>query len=132
MKANIGIFRNKVLIFAILFSATWHIFWLSAFTVVVVPKAKKVVKFSNISFLGPILEKGGLNVNMSTHEQTILEKKYLASIMPQPSLIIVDIARDEYVLPPLGITYSGNDEGLKALTVAKIDTDKIEPGRGVD
>ena len=124
--------KDRVLIFAIVFSAIWHIFWLSAFTVVVVPKAKKAVKFSNVSFLGPILEKGGFNVNVSAHEPTILEKKYLASIKPQPSLTAEYIARDEYVLPSLDTAYLGSDEAFRALTVTKIDSKKIGPGREID
>ena len=32
--------RDRVLLSAILFSAIWHLFWLSALTVVVVPKER--------------------------------------------------------------------------------------------
>lgn len=124
--------KEKVLISAILFSAVWHIFWLSAFTVVVVPNAKESVKFSSVSFLGPILEMGALNVGLKAHKRTDLEKNYLASIESSPSLTGEDIVRDDYVLPSLNTASPVIEEELTALTVAKIDTNKLEPGRDID
>jgi hypothetical protein len=132
MKTKINIFKDRVLISAILFSAIWHTFWLSAFTVIVVPKVEKTVKFSNVSFLGPILEKGVLNVNVKAHERTSLENSYLTSIATQPALKEKRPLYDDHVLPPLDIISCGNDERLTALAVDKIDTDKIEPGREMD
>lgn len=132
MKTKIDVSKNKVLISAILFSAMWHIFWLSAFTVAVVPKVKKTVKFSNVSFLGPILEKGVLSVNVKTHERTSLENSYLASIGTRAALKGERPLYDDHVLPPLDMVSYGNDEKLTALAVDKIDTNKIEPGRDVD
>ncbi|MFA5499810.1 MAG: hypothetical protein WC404_01880 [Candidatus Omnitrophota bacterium] len=125
--------KNHILISAIIFSAAWHIFWLSAFTVVVVPKVKKNVKFSNVSFMGPILEKGVLNVNIKSHDRTSLEKKYFDSIEPRIILSAEEIALDNHVMPALDITQSySNKEGLEALVITSIDTVKIEPGREVD
>lgn len=120
--------KDRVLISAILFSAIWHIFWLSAFTVVVVPKIKKSVKFSSVSFLGPILEKSVLNVNVKAHERIIPENTYLASIGQQPIFAGEDPMRDDYTLPGLGLSLPDiNDEEFTALTATRIDTDKIEP-----
>ena len=128
------LFKDKVLISAILFSAVWHIFWLSAFTVVTVPKIKKPVKFSSVSFLGPILDRGILNVNVKEREQTILEKKYFASVVNGPDFLRGEgIARDSYVLSVFDEALSYGDDGeLAALIAVRIDTDKIEPGRDVD
>lgn len=124
--------KDHILISAVLFSAMWHIFWLSAFTIAAVPKVEKTVKFSNVSFLGPILEKGVLNVNIKARERTSLENSYLASIATQSALGGENPLYDDHVLPPLDIISRGNDEKLTALAVDKIDTDKIEPGREMD
>jgi len=125
--------KSSILISAIIFSAAWHIFWLSAFTVVVVPKVTKNIKFSNVSFLGPILEKGVLNVNIKSHDRTTLEKKYFDSIEARIILPAEEIAHDNHVMPALGIAQSySNREGLETLITASINTVKIEPGREVD
>ena len=81
------LFKDKVLIFAILFSAVWHLFWLSALTVVVVPKDTKPPKFSSVSFLGPILDESVLAVSAVRHERSVLEKRYLSSIENSSVLI---------------------------------------------
>ena len=132
MKLKISLFKDKVLLFAILFSAIWHIFWLSAFKVVVVPKVNKSVKFSNVSFLGPILDKGAFSVGMGAHDRSASEKKYLASIEAPSALAGENISRDDYVLPPFYANIPGNDDKFISLAVSRIDTDKIEPGRDID
>ena len=127
------IFKNKVLVAAIVFSVVWHIFWLSAFKVVVVPKVKMAVKFSNVSFLGPILERSVVSVDVKPRERTILEKNYLDYTQAQPAVLGQSVARDGYVMPGPDTALSyGNDEELTALAVAAIDTGKIEPGRDMD
>lgn len=133
MKVRDILFKDNVLIFAILFSAVWHIFWLSAFTVIVVPKVEKGVKFSNVSFLGPILEKNALNVNVNPSERTTLEKKYFDSIKTQAPLTREGVTHDYYVLPAfdMGLSY-GSDEEFIAMTIGRIDTYKIEPSRDVE
>lgn len=125
--------QNRILISALIFSAVWHIFWLSAFTVVVVPKVKKSVKFSNVSFLGPILERSVLNVNISGHDRTALEKKYFDSIEPGMIPSAEQIMQDSHVMPATDIAQPyGYNERLEAVVAASIDTVKIEPGREVD
>jgi len=124
--------KDRILILAILFSAVWHVFCLSAFTVVVVPKAERNVKFSSVSFLGTILERGALNVNVEAHEEAPPGKNYLASMDVQLPLTGERPAKDGYVLPAFDAGLSINDEEFIALAIAGIDTDKIEPGRDVD
>jgi hypothetical protein len=125
--------RDKVLISAIIFSAVWHIFWLSAFTVVVVPKVKKPVKFSSVSFLGPILDKSTLNVNIKPGERNALEEKYLSSLSVQGSLVSSDdVLYGFSALPDLDGLSAADEEEFTALAVSRIDTGKIEPGRSVN
>lgn len=123
--------KDKILIFAILFSAIWHIFWLSAFKVIVVPKVAKSVRFSNVSFLGPILERGTISVSVSTPERTQLEQKYIATIEPRLMLAVERPAIDEYVLPGVDKSYFMNDEEFTDHAISMIDAGKIEPGRDV-
>ncbi|MCX5666033.1 MAG: hypothetical protein NT036_03160 [Candidatus Omnitrophica bacterium] len=122
--------RDRVLLSAILFSAIWHLFWLSALTVVVVPKDTKPPKFSSVSFLGPILETSMLGVSSVAHERSIPEKRYLSEI-EDPSVLIGDRADpDAYIEAGFdaGTDIFRSDETLTALAVSAIDGDKIEPG----
>lgn len=131
MNIKIKIFKDRVFIYAILFSAIWHIFWISSVSVVVAPKAERKVKFSGVSFLGPILDKGILKVSVEPRERTVLEKRYLADI-ERLSLRIVDITANDNVKDGLieGAS-SVNDGEWVALTIASIDTQKIEPPRDI-
>lgn len=131
MDIKIKIFKDRVFIYAILFSAIWHIFWISSVSVVVAPKEERKVKFSGVSFLGPILDKGILKVSVEPRERTVLEKRYLADI-ERLSLRIVDITANDNVKDGLieGAS-SVNDDEWAALTIASIDTQKIEPPRDI-
>ena len=133
MKLKISLFKDKVLIAAILFSAMWHIFWLSSVSVVVVPKAAKQIKFSGVSFLGPILDRGVLKVSVEPHEHTILEKRYLEDMEGISARMVTASSDYNYTEPALNNwVYSVNDEDWAKITVASIDEQKIEPGRNID
>lgn len=127
--------KDRLLISAILFSAVWHIFWLSTVTVVVVPKIKKPIKFSSISFLGPILDRGVMTVSaLAPIERTLLEKKYLIFI--EDSFISKGerFAGNSYAeagLNDVVISSQGN-ERLSSLAISAIDGSKLEPGRDID
>ncbi|MDP3790799.1 MAG: hypothetical protein Q8R38_02020 [Candidatus Omnitrophota bacterium] len=127
IKFGINLLKGKVLVLAILLSAAWHLFWLSAFTVVVVPKVNKSVKFSNVSFLGPILERSVLNVSPSTQERTALEQKFLMSIDARSAIVGERAAGDEYVLSGFDAELFESDKEFITLTAARVDSDKIEP-----
>ena len=128
MNIKIKISKDRVFIYAILFSAIWHVFWISSVSVVVVPEAERKVKFSGVSFLGPILERGILKVSIEPHERTVLEKRYLADIERLSRRMIDITAKDNYAGDGLSEgAYSVNDEEWVALTVASINTQKIEP-----
>jgi hypothetical protein len=126
--------KERVLIAALLFSAVWHIFWLSAVSVVVAPKAAKQVKFSGVSFLGPILDMGVFKTNIEPRERTMPEKRYLAyaASLYRRAADESDQAGywqqtrpDEGVLP-------ANDAGSAAMFISAIDTRKLEPGREIE
>ena len=125
--------RDKVLVYAIAFSAVWHIFWLSAFTVIVVPKAGKPVKFSSVAFLGPILDRSVLSVNVKPHESTAQEARYIDSMdVNNVFSSRDDMAGTADILPVSGMLSAADEEEFTALIVSKIETNKIEPGRDVN
>ena len=120
----------RVLLSALIFSAAWHLFWLSALTVVVVPKDTKPPKFSSVSFLGPILEASILEVNSAAHERSILEKRYLSEIENSSALIREKADQDAYIEADLdaGTDIFESDEMLTGLAISAIDGNKMEPG----
>ena len=122
--------RDRVLLSAILFSAVWHLFWLSALTVVIVPKDTKPTKFSSVSFLGPILETSMLEVSPVVHERSILEKRYLSEIEDSSVLIREKADPDDYTEADLdaGTDIFESDEMLTGLAIPAIDGNKMEPG----
>ncbi|MFA6078346.1 MAG: hypothetical protein WC779_01175 [Candidatus Omnitrophota bacterium] len=71
---------SSIFLYAIIISFVWHIFWLSAVSIVATPKDRGVLKFSTVSFLGPILERGALEVRMKRDQLSFLEKRYLAMV----------------------------------------------------
>src|SRR3989338_808574 len=74
------IFKDPIFNFAIFISVTWHIFWICMISVVVTPKEASPIKFSKVSFLGPILERGVLEVKIRPRERSLLEKRYISEI----------------------------------------------------
>jgi hypothetical protein len=121
---------SRVLLSALIFSAVWHLFWLSALTVVVVPKDTKPPKFSSVSFLGPILGRSMLKVSSAAHERSIPEKRYLSEIENSSTLIKEKAGLDAYTEADLdaGTDIFESDETLTSLAVSAIDGDKMEPG----
>ena len=120
--------RDRVLVSAILFSAIWHLFWLSALTVVVVPKDAMPLKFSSVSFLGPILEENMLKMSVVVHERSVPEKRYLSDI-EDPSLLTEEKA-DSDLYAEAGSDAEIDPESEKTITglaILAIDGNKLEP-----
>lgn len=133
MRIKISLFKDKVLLYAILLSAVWHVFWLSSVSVVVVPKQAKQVKFSGVSFLGAMPDRSPIRVSAVPHERTAPEKRYLADIGALSARMAAVSARDSYTDAGLGDeALPADDEGLDSLAIAAIDTQKLEPGRDFD
>ena len=78
MTARIGAFiaRNKIIVLAIGGSLLWHLFWLSSITIVA-PTVRVPVRFSRVSFLGPVMGQGMTEVRMGPREWTLLEARHL-------------------------------------------------------
>ena len=108
----------------------WHLFWLSALTVVVVPKDANPPKFSSVSFLGPILEESMLRVSSAVHERSTFERRYLSEIENSSALIMEKADLDVYTEADLdaGTDIFESDEMLTGLVISAIDGSKMETG----
>ena len=120
---------DRVLLSAIIFSVVWHLFWISALKVVIVPKDVKPLKFSSVSFLGPILDQGMLKVSVASHERLEPEKRYLSDIKSLYGGIGQKPHQGDRAEANVDVeTALENDEIITALAVSAIEGDKIEPG----
>lgn len=70
------IFKNKALAISILAAAVWHLLWISAINVVIVPENIKIVRFPKISFLGPVVGGRTLSLRTEGREKSFLEKRF--------------------------------------------------------
>jgi len=122
--------KDRVLLSALIFSVAWHLFWLSALTVVVSPKDTRPPKFSSVSFLGPILEQSMLKVSSAVHERSIPEKRFLFAIKDPRGLTGNEAGPENYADddPGAAADIFESDEILAQLAVSAIDGDKLEPG----
>lgn len=55
-------FKNRYFNISFLFSAAWHLFWLSVVYIVITPTVRLQDDFTDINFLGPILEKTAFEI----------------------------------------------------------------------
>lgn len=77
--------RNRILILALFASLLWHLLWLSAIRVAS-PTVREPVKFSKVAFLGPVLDRGAMEVRVSPRERSFLENRYLSLIQGASSV----------------------------------------------
>ncbi len=115
-------FKDRILIIAIVISVVWHIFWISI-TTIVAPKERRPIKFSRVSFLGPILERGALEVRLEPRERSFLEKHYLSGISGHD---VKPNISDQQILYIKDFSYS-HDEGLVDLIEEAVNSSKTEP-----
>lgn len=118
------ILKDPVFKLALIASAALHIFWLSVVTIVVTPKESRPVKFSKVSFLGPISERAGLDVGIEPRERSLLEKKYLSDIKWRSSFEAV--AREFADIPKKGTDIS-KEGRLVSLIEDAVGSPKLEP-----
>ena len=70
----------RVFIIAIFASLLWHLFWISTITIVAKPDNAHQIKFSKVSFLGPLLGGGAMELQARPKERSFLEKRYLDAV----------------------------------------------------
>jgi hypothetical protein len=69
---------RRILILAIAVSLVWHLFWLSTVKIVSGPVRREAVKFSKVSFLGPILSGISMDLRAAPASRSFLERRYRA------------------------------------------------------
>lgn len=80
MTVKFQILKDKVLFLAIALSLGWHILWLTAIRVVFIQDDTAPVKFSKVSFLGPIAGRSTLQATFGRSDRSFLEKRYVSKI----------------------------------------------------
>lgn len=127
MKIKDILFKDKVLFYAIFFSFVWHVFWLSAVNVTVVPKKAPQVKFSGVAFLGPILDTGAFSISVAPRERTAIEERYLSSIENLHEVLAGAAPLHEgdrsFSAAPV------DSDIMSGLAMAALDSGKLSPGR---
>jgi len=77
------IFKVNSLKASFLFSALWHLFWISVICIAIVPTVKLQKQHVNINFLGPILEKTALDMlteESAPHSETLYSMSLLDQV----------------------------------------------------
>ena len=131
LKNNVSDFfmRYRILWLMIVISFAMHILWLSAVKVVVSTNRFEVVKFSKVSFLGPILAKGAIEVKVS-QKRFFLERRYLSAIAR--AQFMESEIKEKTVLrrsPGERILY---DENLNIFVDEAVSGSKLEPAAALD
>lgn len=128
MDLKITVFKDRIFIFAIVASALWHIFWLSAVTVVSAPDRTGPLKFSRVSFLGPILEMKTPSLRVEPKERSFLEKRYITVLDRYNGYSTEDAVPPEKMNKDY---YYLNDITLKRSIAGSLEGDKLEPPQSV-
>lgn len=81
--------KNRIFILAVVFSLGLHLFWISSIKIVMKSGYSGPVKFSKVSFLGPVYTAGSVELKAPPKEISFLEKRYRARIadMPAPAVV---------------------------------------------
>ena len=117
----------RIFAFAILASLAWHLFWLSTITIVSNPVNSRSVKFSRVSFLGPLLGKGSMGIQARPKERSFLEMRYLGqerSLLQIPGQAVITTA-DKYESG--NDAYHLRDERMTSLIDDALSGEKLEP-----
>jgi hypothetical protein len=123
--------RNRVLILAILISAAWHIFWVAAVKVVAAPSKTGAVKFSKVSFLGPILNRAALELRIEPIERSPAEKRSLLWAQSAAAAGLDSLKRDSEE-PETNDFYSAGEKGAPSLIKKAVSGPKLEPAFPAD
>ena len=117
----------RIFVLAILASLLWHLFWLSSIAIVSNPVNTRSVKFSKVSFLGPLLGNGGMELQARPKERSFLEMRYLgkAQRSAQKPGQSIGIAADKDESD--NDAYYLRDERMTALIDDALGGEKLEP-----
>ena len=119
----------RILIIAIFVSLAWHLFWISTISIVSRPDPSSKVKFSKVSFLGPLLGGGAMELQARPKERSFLEMRYLGveRNLLQGPVQAVTKSIDKY--EGGNDAYHLRDERATALIDDALSGEKLEPSR---
>lgn len=126
MTVKIELSKYRVLMIAILLSFVWHIFWLSAIKVTSSSGRINTVKFSKISFLGPILTRSPIEARVEPKDKSFLENRYALAAENVSDRKTWRI-NDAFVKGVFAGTSHPNNETLAALIDEAVSGPKLEP-----
>lgn len=126
MKAATFLKQNRIFFIAIVVSLIWHGFWLSTLTIVA-PVTKEHVKFSKVAFLGPILDRGVMEVRVKARERSFLENRYIS--------LMYDIPGQPAAIQDYGISGNVTSSAFNRAIIRMVDDavsgPKLEPPAGL-
>ena len=117
----------RIFALAILASLVWHLFWLSTIAIVSSPVNARSVKFSKVSFLGPLLGKGSMELQARPKERSFLEIRYLGvarRLLQRPGQPVMTIT-DKY--EGGNDAYHLRDERMITFIDDALNGNKLEP-----
>jgi len=129
------IFHNegaRIFAIAIAISFAWHFFWISTVTIISKPDKNALVKFSKVSFLGPILGKGSMEVQARPKERSFLENRYMdaaRSAVYYSETYRAGEERESYGSPD---RYHSRSESMSILIDGALNERKPQAGPGAD
>lgn len=120
----------RIFAIAIIISFFWHAFWLSTVSIVSKPDSVSAIKFSKVSFLGPFLGKGAMDLRARPKERSLLEKRYLEAFDKLSQYPIADISTAIAQFEPDKGAYRSRDEGMIILIDESLTDEKPELAYG--
>ena len=127
---RVKIFKDegwRIFALAILASLAWHLFWLSTIAIVSNPVNARSIKFSKVSFLGPLLGKGSMELQARPKERSFLEMRYLKEarrLLQRPGQVAITTT-DKY--EGGNDAYHLRDERMTAFIDDALSGEKLEP-----
>lgn len=89
-----GVSGYRMLLVGIAISLTIHLFWISMIDIVSATAPEHPLKFTSVTFLGPILSGVNMQVQASPADRSMLEKRYKSLIK---SFIGIETSQDEHL-----------------------------------
>lgn len=116
-------FQDPVFIVAILVSAIWHIFWLSIVSVSTVPREIDSIRFSKVSFLGPMPASRALEMRVEPGSRSLPEKRFFKFIenLTPPDEFLQKTGHD------IDAPYKEEDGVFTSLVKDSLAASKLEP-----
>ncbi len=132
MVGNINLLKNRVFIIALAVSLLWHLFWISTIKIISKPGRSGKVKFARVSFLGPILNKGTLELKVRPKDRSFLEKRYMRAAAGMPDKDIARSATGAFKYKPRLSPQMKYEDKLVDLIDESLSGQKPEPDRAID